>query len=482
MLERGAPKSVDWLAIAQLMVGAAVALAVVVAAPKEGDPLVFLHVADRIYSGEVAYRDFLVEYPPLALLHLVLPRLLLGDASSPGAYQTVFSLFSLALAAGTGLAVAWLAGRGWSARAPSASVVAFAGLALALAPLVVWRYDILPTFLTALALAAVALNRLPWAGAMLGFGAAAKVFPAFLLAPFALPYLAGRRFASVAWLVIGFAATFGAVIAFTYVVAGPDALWFLSYQDDRGFEIESVIGGLVLLADVVAGTGATVALGFGSWQVTSPMIQALEFPRQIGEAAMLFVLVTAASISVVRDWRVSGRVRGQTLVTYTAATLLLVILTNKVLSPQYLVWLLPFGALLTRWQSMWLLGTCVLTTVVYPLNFDALLDLDAPMIAVLNLRNLMLIALFAWLVVPRGSGDSEAGDVAETADEAGRDPNDEHATRQGTIVSRHQEHHQHGETDGDDFNERQAGESELLGQQNYNWIRLGRQAVARHQK
>lgn len=468
----------DRSAILQLAVGAAVALVVVVARPREGDPLVFLPLADRIYSGEVAYRDFPVEYPPLALLHLVLPRFLLGAEASPSAYQTVFSLFSIALALGTGAAVAWLARRAWSARPVADTVVAFAGLALALGPVIIWRYDILPTLLATLALVAVAVNRPTWSGALLGFGAAAKVFPAFLVPPLVLVYLARRRFAAAAMVVLGFGAAFGAVIGVAYLVAGPDALSFLTYQDDRGVEIESLMGGVVILADAVANTGAEVSVGFGSWQVASPLIERLELPRQAIEAAMLFGLVTGASISIARDWRESGILRARTLVTYVAATLLLIILVNKVLSPQYLVWLLPFGALLPRWRSLWFLGACLLTTVIYPLSFSSLLALDPLMIVVLNARNLMLVVLFVWLVWPRRS---EAGDVAEAAHQAGRDADHEHATREDAAVSRNQEHHQHREHDGKHLGKRQAGKPNLLGQQDNDRVRLGREAVARHQ-
>ena len=446
MAQRWLSKPSDPWAVVQLIVGAIVVLGVVVASPTEGDPTPFLPQADRIYSGEVPYRDFLVEYPPLALPSLVLPRLLLGAGSTPGGYQTVFSLFSLALALGTGLAVAWLVRRGWSARSLPDSMLAFAGLALALGPVIVWRYDILPTFLATLALVAVALNRPPWAGALLGFGTAAKLFPAFLIPPLVVFYLTRRRrWATTAGLVLGFAAAFGAIIGVAYLIAGPNVLEFLSYQDDRGVEVESIMGGVVLLADIVANTGADVSVGFGSWQVASPLIRTFELPRQAIEAAMLFGLVGGASVAMARDLRAADRVSARTLVTYAAATILLVMLANKVLSPQYLVWLLPFGALLPRWQSMWMLGTCVLTTLIYPLNFSSLVGLDPLMIAILNVRNVMLVALFVWLVLP---GSSESGHIAHAAQQAGDDADHQDADRKGPAVSRDEEHHQHREDDG----------------------------------
>jgi len=424
--DRRRPPDATWPWLV-LVVGSIAAGVVAVAQPREGDPLVFLGHAERVASGLVPYRDFAVEYPPLALLHLVLPRLLLGDAATPGGYQTMFSIFSLAMAAATGAAVFWLARHGWSVSSPRDTLLVFSGLALALAPVVIWRYDIMPTLLTALALVGVAAGRPSWAGAMLGLGAAAKIFPAFLGPPLLVFYLLRRRLTAAALLVVGSALGFGLVVAEVFVVAGPSAFSFLSYQDDRGIEIESLLGGIVLLADVVARTGAQVSVGFGSWQVASPLIEQLNLPRQVVEVAMLLALVAGGAISVARDMRRRGAVQPLTLTTYLAASLLLVMLANKVLSPQYLVWLLPFVVLLGRAPALILLAAGVLTTVIYPLSFDALVSIDPLLVALLNVRNLLLAVLFVVLVLPRRS---ESGDVRHAADHAGRDAEGEQANRQ----------------------------------------------------
>ena len=52
-----------------------------------------------------------------------------------------------------------------------------------------------------------------------------------------------------------------------------------------------------------------------------------------------------------RDARRYGNVQPRTLVAILLATLLLMMLANKVLSPQYVAWLLPFGALLAVAQD-----------------------------------------------------------------------------------------------------------------------------------
>lgn len=415
----------DWPWIV-LAVGAVMAGVIALVQPDEGDPLVHMQFGDRIAAGEIPYRDFPVEYPPLALLHLVLPRLLLGNSPTPDGYQTLFSLFGLVMAAVTGVAIYWLARHGWSGPSVRDSLLVYVGLALALGPVVIWRYDIMPTMFVALALVAVAAGRPSWSGAMLGLGAATKLFPAFLGLPLFIFYVLRRRLEATLLLASGFVVAFGLVVAEAVAVAGLNAFSFLTYQDDRGVEIESLLGGIVILADAVAGTGAEVGLGFGAWQVSSPLIEALAVPRQIVEAVLLFALVAGGALSVVRDRRTFGVVQRETLVTYLAATLLLVIIVNKVLSPQYLVWLLPFIPLLGRGPALVMLAAAVLTTLIYPLWFQELLRLEPPLIVVLNVRNALLVVLFALLIVPRRSlGALQRGDVGHTADGAGQRAEDE---------------------------------------------------------
>ena len=97
-----------------------------------------------------------------------------------------------------------------------------------------------------------------------------------------------------------------------------------------------------------------------------------------------------------------------TLVHFAAATVLVVILTNKVLSPQYIVWVLPFVALLSPRKSLLFLAIVVLTTLVYPLEFQALIKLHPVQVVLLNVRNALLVVFFAWVTWPQRGGQNEA--------------------------------------------------------------------------
>src|SRR6186997_1700560 len=188
--------SLPSIPMVEVMVGAAMVFAVVVTRPRFSGPAVFIPIADKIAAGLVPYRDFVLEYPPLALFPLALPRLAGGPSNS--AYERLFILIAIALAAATAAGVAWLAGRGWSAMPRKQTLIAFAALTAAAAPLIAWRFDIFPAFFTTLAVVAVASRKPAWAGFFLAIGAAAKLYPAFLVPLFVAYYLFGHRWRSAA--------------------------------------------------------------------------------------------------------------------------------------------------------------------------------------------------------------------------------------------------------------------------------------------
>lgn len=385
--------------VVHLVVGAAMTLLIIILRPHEGDPLVFLPTAEKIASGLVPYRDVASEYPPLALIHMTLPRLIGGP--SHAAYQTWFGVISFALAIGTLAVVYWLARRRWSVENRYDTAAMFIGLAGAALPIVVWRFDILPAFLSAVALAAWAAGRPGWSGFSLGVGAMAKIYPVFLGPIFALAAIAERRFKDAIAHMVGGAIAVALILAGPLLLAGPKAFSFVLYQENRGIEIESVAGGLAMLAHTVAGVPAQVAVGFGSWQISSPALSTIAMPIDLFNVLLVAFVAVSCALAFMRDVRELGKVQPSTTVTYLVATLLVVILTNKVLSPQYLVWLLPFVALMSGARSTFLLAILVLTTFLYPLNFAPLIDMHGPVVIALNVRNLLLLVLLIWVAWPR---------------------------------------------------------------------------------
>ncbi|HEY7025100.1 MAG TPA: glycosyltransferase 87 family protein [Candidatus Limnocylindrales bacterium] len=392
-------RPIGMLAAVHLAAGIAMTLLIIVWHPHEGDPLPFLPTAEKIVAGGMPYRDVPSEYPPLAVLNILIPRVLSGF--SHPMYQTWFSVISIIFAVATFFIVWWIARQGWSVERPMDAAAIFVGLALTAVPLVVWRFDILPAFLSAVALAIWVAGRAGWTGFALGVGAMAKIYPIFLGPVFALAAIAERRYKQVVAIILGGAIAVGLILAFPVLVAGTKAFSYVFYQENRGVEVEALPGAIAMFAHTFFRQPATVQEGFGAWQITSPVLTTLAAPTFLFNIALLAITVLACAYSFRRDVRNTGLVQPQTLVTYLFATVMVVILINKVLSPQYLIWLLPFMALLSGRQSLLLLVILVITVFIYPLNFASLLVMRPNPVVALNLRNVLLLVLFLWVVWPR---------------------------------------------------------------------------------
>jgi hypothetical protein len=172
----------------------------------------------------------------------------------------------------------------------------------------------------------------------------------------------------------------------------------LGYHAERGLEVESLYGGALFLWGTIAGTDVPWVFNYKAFHVA---------PEWGARLAPLALPVQAATLLLVvaRFWR-SGMTEGMR---DSAAAVLAFIITGKVLSPQYLVWLFPFLAVLdgptgSLARRLFLLG-CVTTAMLYPgPGFLMVLDHQAGAIVLLNLRNVLLVWLLALLLFgPGGS-------------------------------------------------------------------------------
>jgi hypothetical protein len=115
------------------------------------------------------------------------------------------------------------------------------------------------------------------------------------------------------------------------------------------------------------------------------------------EAVLLLVALVTTGWSY---WRTSrlGAPTLQGLVLGMVGALLALILGNRVFSPQYVIWLLPFAPFLPgrlRWLT---LGAFALTAVIFPFAYDGLIHLELVPVALLVARNLALVALFTAIL------------------------------------------------------------------------------------
>jgi hypothetical protein len=351
---------------------------------------VYQQYASLIRGGAAPYRDFAFEYPPAALPPMVLP------AYMSWSYATSFAVLMGVCGAGClAAAAAALRAAGAGAARIWAALLAIGVSPLVLGSLFDTRFDLWPTLLAAGAVAAVVRERPVLSGALLGLGFAAKLWPAVLL-PIAFVHLwrrRGRGDAS-AHLAAFVVVAIGCFLPFA-VLAPHGLRASLSGQLDRPLQVES-LGAAVLMAGQHLGMRPLTTL-------TTHGSQAL-FGRGAGLAADLSTALELAS--VVGVWVLFARRRttdGEAVLVASVAAVSALIAFDKVLSPQYLIWLAPFAPLVCGRRglasSALFLLALGLTQTWFPWHYWSLaLDHRSPWSWYLLARDLSLVALAAVLL------------------------------------------------------------------------------------
>ena len=352
------------------------------------DLRIYRDTGEALLQGEIPYRDFFLEYPPGSLPAFVPPALLSDDKAL---YISLFAS-EMALVLVASLVFTALAAR--KTRGPLAwpvPAVAFVGSALLLYPVAVTRYDAVVALSLAVAAFCAALGGryVPLAYASLGFGAAAKLVPALATVPLAL----ARRGAASGYAVFlaALALSFGPALLF----GGGGFVGSFAYHAQRGLQVES------LAASVLMGFGRVddVVFRYGAFEVTgraADLAASLSLP-------FTGVLLLVTALLVFREHR-AGRLSGGAFPRYAAALILAFMLGSKVLSPQYMIWLLPlvplgFGGLAGVIVSAVFLAACLTTTLVFPTHYADLLGFRSPGPELLLGRNLLLISLWGLLLL-----------------------------------------------------------------------------------
>jgi uncharacterized membrane protein len=350
----------------------------------------------QLLRGRVPYRDFALEYPPLALLPFALPRLVtFGLRIDFIGYVLLFLILNAVFS--TLIALAIMQIRGLRASAPALAI--YAVLVAVTAPLLPWRYDLFPALLTMLALLCVLRQSPGWAGIWLGLGVAAKLYPAVLLLVFGAYYLAGKNWPALLRLALGGAGAVAATLLPFILIAPEPLLSFVRYHQLRGLQVESLPAGAIVLAHALGIAQAKLEFNYGALHVASPVAGAVLSWLPFIFIALLGAVLAICLIRFREEQATSGHVSNETLVAYTVAALLAFIVTNKVFSPQYIIWLLPFAPLLRPRQAGMLGVIFAITIVLFPFNYDHLLNMELLPALLLNLRNLLSVALLIWLLV-----------------------------------------------------------------------------------
>ena len=349
---------------------------------------------ERLAGGLVPYRDFGFEYPPGALPAIVLPALVTGTVH---AYRIAF-VAELALVGVVAVLLLDAVLRRLELprreRILSLAVVALAPLLLG--GVILTRFDLVPAALVLAALALAVAGRRRAAALVVGVGAAVKLYPALLLPPLAIDAWrrGGRRELAI---VLGLAVAPVGLAYIAFFALAPDGvLDSLGRQIGRPLQIESVGAGLLLALHQAFGMGLGWTSGSGSQNLTG---------TGAGVLAALQGVVQVVAVVLVWVAYARGPSTAERLVRYGAASVVAFVALSKVLSPQFLVWLVLLVPLVggpRRRTALALTAVaCALTAVWFPARYwDLVRDFDPLVSWLVLLRGLVLLGLLAALTWP----------------------------------------------------------------------------------
>jgi Glycosyltransferase family 87 len=385
------PSDASWLRLASAALGIGVFLASW-ALLHEGfyarDQIVDTPVYERygvaMTDGRIPYRDFAVEYPPAALPVFLIPAL--GDESSDE-YRRRFEGLMAALGVACVMLVAFLSSSFWAPLLVGAAP-------LLLGSVYVSRFDLWPAALTLVAVALLVAGRPRLALGALGLAVAAKLYPV-VLAPIAVTHVwrtRGRREA-----LIGTAIFIGVVIAIVlpFAVVSPGGVWDGFWgQAGRPLQIESLGAGLLLAAHHVFGLGLTMESSHGSQNLAGGGADAL---------AAISTLLQAAVLVAVWILYARGPATRERLLLACAAALCAFVAFGKVLSPQFLIWLVPLVPLVWGRRGIvaaaLLAAALVATQLWFPYRYwELALEFDEAPSWLVLVRGLVLVVLTLLLV------------------------------------------------------------------------------------
>lgn len=312
------------------------------------------------------FRSFPREYPPVAIAVFSLPLLIPWLTYRPAYIDTMAILLLIAI-----LWLAWRAPPHVAIALPT--YVLLAGWATALA-----RFDLVPSLCVLASLVCLRQSAPRWATAWLALAVLLKlfavvVFPVLLIAEY-------RRCGR--WrgdLLLLFAGSTGVGLLVSLAVNPQGISAILSYNALRPPQIESLPGSLLWVTGLL-GAVRHVVLSYHSLNVVGT------WQNVLSSAFTLFLLL-ALPLTYWRQWKGwDSMERGYVL------SLLVILVGSKLLSPQYMLWLLPVVAYAEGIRLRWIV-VAYLTVVIYPNAYQLST----------NMVSLPSYPLFMWAIVGRNA-------------------------------------------------------------------------------
>lgn len=376
-------------------------LCFLIVAPNWSDIPIYSRYSDSILDGQIPYKEFEIEYPPFALLLFVIPGLL---AKYMGSYAVSYRLVMILFDVGN----IWLINKLAKNATGHPRAIAFKPLLIYLIlsglafQLLYDRFDIAVAFMIILSVYFAKIKN-AWFGAYLTIWIAvlAKIFPVVLFPLFLITQAKNKRKKQkpIVDFTLAFLAFVGAVIISGFWF-GPWWESVISYHGGRGIQIES-IPGMVASVAALFGVPYSISHNFGSFNIENsftPFLATLSPFVALGAIIFGYYLYYCILNYSKDKFQIN-----QALMSGILIVLLMFIIANKVISPQYLLWLYPFVSLyylhpksdiytMICWSII-----AVFTAILFPYYYPDMVMQKPIGVSLLIIRNLSLLLITIFL-------------------------------------------------------------------------------------
>lgn len=266
-------------------------------------------------------------------------------------------------------------------------------LQLALGPVALARIDTVTVAVCIIGLTALRSQRPGVAAAAFTAAAWMKVWPGVLY----LALLIARR--ERLRIVLAGALVSGAVLAIAVLLGSQHALSFLLQQEDRGLQIEAVAATPFMWQAMLGEGHVYFDRQIYTFQVDAPGVGRT---ADLATGVLIAVVAALCALGVLAVRRSHGR---EAIVWLAVALVASMIVTNKVGSPQFVLWLTVPALLLAElgarrhWLGVGAIGlVAALTQLQFPWTYDSLVSAEPFGVLLLTVRNLVHVGILAGAV------------------------------------------------------------------------------------
>jgi hypothetical protein len=362
----------------------------------------YYNIYSQLSQGNLPYIHFFVEYPPLAAFAIGYP-----EAFIPGLDRHIFQSIYFAKVSFFLLIYFYIFNKQNLSRKTELLLLTFF-LALISSTLVYARYDIFPSIAFGIGVLFLYKYILDKSNThfivgtlLVGIAFSLKLFPAFFMLFFAVILFKQYGYKRSLYYIL--ILTFVGLTSLVFVVLGLDNFKeFLSYQGNRDLQIESIYANLVYLLNLFGLIPLEHAVQNGAEELIDPLSKTLANSSVfiLFGGYLVFTAFTFLKLKKEQNF-------GNIMILGSLITVLIFIIFNNVLSPQYLLWLVFLIPLLGLFKGMTKIEfnklliafslVILCTFVIYPLSYKYLVSGEWYMVFVLTIRNTLLVYILIVL-------------------------------------------------------------------------------------